>query len=121
MDALSHILDDIHLYGSEFLYVVGHGEWGFELEGHATFHVLLQGTACLEVADQQHTLNAGDIAFIAAGAEHRLVYCSKQKGPLHNLADDFQGHCVEPIKLGQGQHRLMIVSTHLPKQSHIQS
>ena len=43
MDALSHILEEIHLRGAEYLYVSGHERWCVGLTGQTIFHVVLTG------------------------------------------------------------------------------
>ena len=70
MDALSHLLEDIHLSAGEYLYVNGRGRWGFRIQGHAIFHVVLNGPVRLVVpGKEEHLLQTGDIAFLAAGIE----------------------------------------------------
>lgn len=112
MDALSHILEDIHLRGAEYLYVQGGGQWGFGLKGQSTFHVVLNGPVSLILSQQErYELQTGDVAFIPAGAEHQLGHPAMADPEQHWLMDEFQGHRNDPISLGQGQpeHFLLTV------------
>ncbi len=117
MDALSHILDDIHLSGAEYLYVTGKGDWSFALKGHAIFHIVLAGPVRLALPGHgEHLLQTGDIAFIPAGVEHHACHptASMPSGTATStywLMQDFQGHRNAPLVLGEGveQHLLLSV------------
>lgn len=103
MDALSHILEDIHMSRGEYRYVNGRGQWGFRLKGHAIFHVVLKGPVQLVLpGHDQYELQTGDIAFIPAGVEHHMGHACSKKFE-HWLMEDFQGHCNEPLILGDAK------------------
>lgn len=110
MDALSHILDDIHLSGAEYLYVNGKGAWGFALKGHATFHIVLAGPVRLSLPGHgEYQLQTGDIAFIPAGVEHHAQHPSSPTITDYWLMQDFKGHRNDPVSLGEGQdHNQML-------------
>ncbi len=110
MDALSHILEDIHLYGAEFVYVNGLGHWGFALKDHATFHVILKGPVKLMIQGQEYTLETGDIVFMPIGLEHYVYHPESEPNASHWLMQDFNGHRREPINLGEGKSENFILS-----------
>lgn len=110
MDALSHILDDIHLSGAEYLYVNGKGEWEFALAGHATFHIVLAGPVRLTLPGHgDHLLQTGDIAFIPAGAEHHIHPPGASVNAPYWLMQDFNGHRNDPVSLGNGQDNSLLL------------
>ena len=101
MDALSHLLEDIHLSAGEYLYVNGRGRWGFRIQGHAIFHVVLNGPVRLVVpGKEEHLLQTGDIAFLAAGIEQQVCHEQMHDASLW-LMDEFKGHRNEPVVLGE--------------------
>lgn len=104
MDALSHILVDIHLYGAEYLYVNGKGDhWAYACKGHPIFHVVLTGPVRLLVPDfGEFLLQSGDMAFIPNGVPHYLFHPSTTPTGSSWLTDKFNGHCNEPVYLGDG-------------------
>ncbi|CBL44001.1 Putative araC-like transcription regulator [gamma proteobacterium HdN1] len=112
MDALSHILDDIHLSGAEYIYVAGKGEWSVALKGQTTFHIVLKGPARLSLPGHgDHVLETGDIAFIPAGHEHHLTHLqSAPPTAYHWLAPEFRGHRNDPVVVGEGLDTNLILS-----------
>ena len=110
MDALSHILEEIHLRGAEYLYVSGHERWCFGLTGQTIFHVVLTGSVRLVLPNvEERILEAGDIAFIPAGAEHRFLH-PEAVWKNHSLLHEFNGHRNDPVHLGEGLCNSLILS-----------
>lgn len=102
MDALSHLLDDIHLSGAEYLYINGHGRWGFAVEGQTIFYVVLSGSVRLVVSGvEEQLLDAGDIVFIPSGVSHYILQPETSKTDVW-LMSEFKGHRNEPVNLGAG-------------------
>lgn len=109
MDALSHILDDIHLRGAEYLYVSGHDRWCFGVREQTIFYVILTGSVRLVVPDlADRVLESGDIVFIPAGIEHRIFH---PDAPWVDywLMNEFKGHRNDPIRLGDGIHNSLVL------------
>ena len=52
MDALSMLLENVHLYDTQFYYLKGHNDWSFSITRHDTivFYLMLHGSMCLDVA-----------------------------------------------------------------------
>lgn len=97
MDALSKILDDIHLNRSEYLYLNTHGDWAFRMQQQPAVlaYIVLSGELYLHLdqsastrpdpsttphPDQRLNLHAtaGDILMLPAGQAHR---CSPFASP----------------------------------------
>ena len=111
MDALSHILDDIHLSGAEYVYVKGRGQWGFALKGHATFHVVLGGPVRIVLPGQEpYQLQTGDILFVPAGIEHHVSHPSAPELATRWLMDEFDGHRNDEVCLGEGLEQSLMLS-----------
>ena len=72
MDALSMLLENVHLYDTQFYYLKGHNDWSFSITRHDTivFYLMLHGSMCLDVAGQTRTLNAGDVVMIPNSIQH---------------------------------------------------
>lgn len=110
MDALSHILEDIHLTRAEYLYVSGRGKWGFRLKGHASFHIVMAGPIRLTLNDEECELQTGDIAFVPAGATHQLSHPDYKQADAPWLMTEFQGHKNDPVIVGEGLNQEMTLS-----------
>lgn len=111
MDALSHILDDIHLSGAEYLYLNGLGGWRCALQGSPAFHIVLNGPVRIRLPGHgEHRLETGDIAFMPSGMEHHVSHPDTPEGEPHWLTGDFKGHRNDPVTVGDGQPRNLILS-----------
>lgn len=106
MDALSKILDDIHMSYAEYLYVNGSNDWHFLLEspGQFVFHIMLYGYAQFqfEPDNEPLLLQGGDILITPLGQKHD-VYAQTPNARLtspHLLLSEFKGHRHDAVKLG---------------------
>jgi AraC-like DNA-binding protein len=111
MDALSKILDDIHMSHAEYLYVNGTNDWHFQLDsnGQFVFHIMLYGYAHFQFDkdDEPLLVQGGDIIIIPSGQKHNL-YSNTPNAPLitaHSLLPEFDGHRHDPVKLGNSDSR----------------
>lgn len=121
MDALSKILDDIHMRGAEYLYISGRNDWHFCLDTHGecAFHIVLFGQAIIEMHQQHkdepkiHPMQAGDIIIVPTGNKH-MVYANSPNAKLttpFDLRPEFNGHRNDSIYLGQqGQATSLVLS-----------
>lgn len=105
MDALSQILDDIHMSHAEYLYVNGVDNWHFSLDaqGHFVFHIILFGHANFQI-DQEApvSLQGGDILMVPTGKQHHLYSASDNVNSVtaFDLLPAFNGHRNDAINLG---------------------
>ncbi len=110
MDALSHMLEDVHLRGAEYLYVSGHERWCFGLQEQTVFHIIMSGAVRLVLPNiEERILEPGDIVFIPAGAQHRLLHIDAQWQD-YNLLAEFKGHRNDPVNLGAGLSTGLVLS-----------
>ncbi len=105
MDALSKILDDLHLHGAEYVYVSGCHDWHLYLDtqGEVIFHIVLWGQCWIELHDHAaQALHGGDIVVLPTGKTHRL-YAKTANAPLsapYNLYPEFYGHRHDTLSIG---------------------
>lgn len=104
MDALSKILDDIHMRGAEYLYVSGCNDWHFclDTQGECVFHIVLFGDAVIEMQSNTHYMRAGQIIIVPTGKKHH-VYAHTPNAKLtapFDLIPQFNGHRNDSINLG---------------------
>lgn len=112
MDALSHLLDDVHFSGAEYLYVNALQNWQFHLAKQTVFYIVLTGEAKLSVSDQLHTLSTGNIVFMPYGVAHCLFDASFSS-PIKqdfNLETEFRGARYDPVVLGYGHSEALILA-----------
>lgn len=114
MDALSLILDDIRLTGVEYRFVQVGSPWAFRFAtgGQAAFHLLMAGTATVQLRGQAPLqLAAGDMVFLPGGLEHE-VYDQppgdSQAPP--DLGREIRGHQQQPIQLVGDRVDAMLLS-----------
>ena len=74
MDALSHILVDIHLGKAEYTYISGHGDWLVNVpqQSAVVFYVVTAGQVHVYLKDRTVLLEAGGILVIPSGAAHQV-------------------------------------------------
>ncbi|XID74102.1 cupin domain-containing protein [Alkanindiges sp. WGS2144] len=105
MDALSKILDDIHMRGAEYLYISGCDDWHFCLDTHGefVFHIVLWGHCVLSMEEQAaQVIQGGDIIMLPTGKKHYIhgnTANSALSNP-YNLRPEFRGHRNDSLHLG---------------------
>ncbi|HNI63896.1 MAG TPA: cupin domain-containing protein, partial [Agitococcus sp.] len=111
MDALSHLLDDVHFSGAEYLYVNALQGWQFNLAKQTVFYVVLTGDVKVKVAGQTHKLSTGNIVFMPYGAAHSFFDANfdapKTQG--FNLEPEFKGARYDPVVLGHGHPQALVL------------
>ncbi len=75
MDVLSDILDKLRITGSVYFCDLLAPPWElpFENQEQALFHLVRRGRCRFEAAEAVHSVEAGDLVFVAPGVDHRLV------------------------------------------------
>jgi AraC-like DNA-binding protein len=114
MDALSQILEDIHLSHAEYVYIMAEDAWHFQLDaqGFTVFHIVLTGHMMVTLGDQQeYTIHAGDMVMIPTGQLHYGFARGQQRhSPAYNLSADFRGHRNDPVMLYQQRADCLILT-----------
>ncbi|MFW2176600.1 MULTISPECIES: AraC family transcriptional regulator [unclassified Moraxella] len=72
MDALSMLLEDVHLFQTEYFYVRGQGQWSFYLDKKdcIVFYLVVKGGLNLTVAETAREAVASDIVMVPGGRNH---------------------------------------------------
>ncbi|MFO1374836.1 MAG: AraC family transcriptional regulator [Agitococcus sp.] len=111
MDALSHLLDDVHFSGAEYLYVNALQGWQFNLAKQTVFYVVLTGDVKVKVAGQTHKLSTGNIVFMPYGAAHSFFDANFDAPKTHgfNLELEFKGARYDPVVLGHGHPQALVL------------
>lgn len=113
MDALSRIIDDIHLASIQFLHLNFCSNSSVEVlkENSGIFHLVLQGELLLIEENKKIKLKQWDVVFIPQGRSHLLQVNSSSN--VHEkliLNQEFKGHSRTPINLGTGQTQALLLS-----------
>lgn len=117
MDALSHILDDVHFSHAEYLYVLGEHGRAVELSQPrgVMFYVILQGEVSLHLQSNpgcQLDLQSGNVLMLPFYMPHQIFFGPprKQCVPI-DLAQEFRGHRNEPVRAytNQSSHLILAV------------
>ena len=109
MDALSQVLEDIHLKKTEYLYLQNQGEWAFHSPSQSAVlcHIALFGDMYIHFNNQEFVhLDSGDMLIIPSGIAHSVQ--SQFENNLVesiNIAPLFQGLRDDAIHLGQTNQR----------------
>lgn len=88
MDALSQILNDIHLNQAEYFYLNTHGDWAFTVEKkHAVIaYIVLSGEIFIQLEPQTLIFaQTGDVILLPAGSAHRCSASSVQQPLIETL------------------------------------
>ncbi len=75
MDVLADVLRALRLTGTAYFQADFRAPWGMALARGpvASFHVVIDGSCCMQSQDIETTLGTGDITVFPHGAEHRLA------------------------------------------------
>jgi len=81
MDALSMLLEDVHLYQTQYHYVKGRGKWAFTLDKKdcIVFYLVVSGDLHLSVAEVQRQASISDLVMVPGGRTH-VVCALESKG-----------------------------------------
>lgn len=114
MDALTDILNAMHLSGGIYFRCELSGPWGMDIPQTpvAEFHVITRGTCWMNVAgeDAPVCLNAGDLVLLPHGHAHLLLDSPKTKAiPPQDLIGDQSLEHYGPIVYGQGDNQANIL------------
>lgn len=102
MDALSMLLEDIHLYQTQYYYIQATGEWSFNLDKKdcIVFYLITSGEVSIKVDEIKRNAHARDIIMVPGGDQHTI--CGSNQSPIKPVDIvpllDIQNS--EPIKLG---------------------
>ncbi len=81
MDALSVLLENVHLSETKYYRLNGIGDWSYTIDSKDTilFYLVLSGTFCLDVGNEIREAKVGDIIMISNAHQH-ISYASSHHG-----------------------------------------
>lgn len=107
MDALSALLEEVHLHGANYYYLHGHGDWQFQLtppDDLMVFYVVLSGNFYINIDGQQVMGQAGDMLMLPRSMAHHCaaVELDESKLPTDELIHALPMNNNEPMQIGNG-------------------
>lgn len=102
MDALSMLLEDIHLYQTQYHYIHATGEWSFELDKKdcIVFYLITTGGISIKVDDVYRNARARDVVMVPGGKKHLICGVGQSDIPSIDIAPLLSNQTVETIHLG---------------------
>lgn len=75
MDALSMLLENVHLFETKYYRLQGSGNWSFSLtrKGTIVFYLVVSGSFCIQIDGSERQANAGDMIMIP-NTHHHVSY-----------------------------------------------
>ncbi|WP_352336540.1 AraC family transcriptional regulator [Psychrobacter sp. 16-MNA-CIBAN-0192] len=72
MDALSMLLENVHLFETKYYRLQGSGNWSFSLTRKDTivFYLVVSGSFCIQIDGSDHQAHAGDMIMIPNTHQH---------------------------------------------------
>lgn len=104
MDALSMLLENVHLYHTRYYYVHGYGDWAVTLEKKdcIVFYLVVSGGINLSVGATSRSALSSDLVMIPGGRNH-VVSSIEPKSKIKpvDLASSLVDDSPEPVVIGQ--------------------
>lgn len=96
MDALSRLLENVHLCETKYYSLKGTGNWSYSITKKDTilFYLVMSGSFCINVGDNSRKAYAGDMIMIPNAYKH-VCYALDHHGDDAHSLDDRLFNCVE--------------------------
>ena len=104
MDALSMLLENVHLCETKYYRLTGLGEWSFSLTRRDTivFYLVISGSFCINVDGSVRQAHAGDMIMIPNTYCHESYALNYHSDDAKPLDDKLVVNVEKPIKLNDG-------------------
>lgn len=103
MDALSMLLEDVHLYQTRYYYVHGYGDWAFSLNKKdcIVFYLVVAGGINLFANTASRPALASDLVMVPAGGHHVITSMNGERSTPKptDLTQVLVGESAEPVVL----------------------
>lgn len=95
MDALSVLLQNVHLFETKYYRLNGTGDWSFSMDRQdcILFYVVLSGSFCIDVGDEIRQAKTGDTIMLSNSHHHRS-YAVNHNGNSATSLDDRLANCI---------------------------
>lgn len=89
MDALSMLLENVHLYETKYYSLNGSGNWSYSITRQDTilFYLVMSGSFCINVGDNSRKAYTGDMIMIPNTSQH-VCYALEYNGDNAQPLDD---------------------------------
>ena len=107
MDALSMLLENVHLSETKYYRLTGSGNWSYSITRKDTilFYLVISGSFCMDVGGSLRQAHAGDMIMIPNTYQH-VSYAMNHNGDNAQALDDQLLHCKEhAITLSDSEDR----------------
>lgn len=111
MDALSVLLQNVHLFETKYYRLNGAGNWSYSITRQDTilFYLVMSGGFCIDVGNGPRETRAGDMIMIPSAHKHvsyALNYNGDEAQPLDELLNDCKDRTLELKGDGSGDGEL---------------
>ncbi|WP_201587793.1 AraC family transcriptional regulator [Psychrobacter jeotgali] len=100
MDALSMLLENVHLCETKYYSLKGSGNWSYSITRKDTilFYLVMSGSFCIDVGDNSRKAHTGDMIMIPNAYQHvcyALDYDGSNAKPLDDMLLKCEEHMIE--------------------------
>lgn len=114
MDALSVLLQNVHLFETKYYRLNVTGNWSYSLTRQDTilFYLVMSGGFCIDVGNGPRETRAGDMIMIPSAHQHvsyALNYHSDEAQPLDELLTSCKDHTLDVKGDGDSEASLILI------------
>lgn len=114
MDALSVLLQNVHLFETKYYRLNVTGNWSYSLTRQDTilFYLVMSGGFCIDVGNGPRETRAGDMIMIPSAHQHMsyaLNYHSDEAQPLDELLTSCKDHTLDVKGDGDSEASLILI------------
>ena len=114
MDALSVLLQNVHLFETKYYRLNGAGHWSYSITRQDTilFYLVMSGGFCIDVGNGPRETRAGDMIMIPSAHQHMsyaLNYHSDEAQPLDELLTSCKDHTLDLKGDGDSEASLILI------------
>ncbi|WP_457858099.1 AraC family transcriptional regulator [Psychrobacter pulmonis] len=114
MDALSVLLQNVHLFETKYYRLNVTGNWSYSLTRQDTilFYLVMSGGFCIDVGNGPRETRAGDMIMIPSAHQHvsyALNYHSDEAQPLGELLTSCKDHTLDLMGDGDSEASLILI------------
>lgn len=121
MDALSILLQNVHLSDTKYYRLNGTGNWSYSIDRKDTilFYLVLSGSVCIDVGSEVREANAGDTVMISNAYKHvsyALNYNGDDAKPLDELLINCKDNTIDLDGSGDNNVSLILIECKYEKE-----
>ena len=104
MDALSVLLQDVHLIETKYYRVDGYGDWSYSItrKDVIMFYLVLSGSFCIDIGHEIRQANTGDTIMISNVNQHSSYALNHNREKTKRLDDLLINNETEILRIGSG-------------------